>query len=146
MDINVIKKKINQDIGDVILDIGFIGKNKIPLLWIEISKIREVCKILRNFLNPSFDYLYDMNVFQVDDVLVVNYLFSSVKNYLFIRGSLVLKYADNNIFPSIKDIYPSESFEDEAFEFFGINFGDNKRKILLNKFKGYPLRKDFDGN
>jgi len=63
------------------------------------------------------------------------------------RISLKIKIGDEEIVPTLTDIFPSANWQSEKFlTCMGIRFADHPdlRRILTDyEFEGYPLRKDF---
>ena len=63
------------------------------------------------------------------------------------RISLKIKIGDEEIVPTLTDIFPSANWQErEVFDMYGIRFADHPdlRRILTDyEFEGYPLRKDF---
>ena len=72
--------------------------------------------------------------------------FDSAKTNNF-RISLKIKIGDEEIVPTLTDIFPSANWQErEVFDMYGVLFSGHPdlRRILTDYgFRGYPLRKDF---
>lgn len=119
-----------------------------PQLRVPASKLRELCKILRE--NPAFSYDLPNFMTAVDYVKdnifeLVYYLYSTQR-----KEGLILKTQISRVdatIDSVSDIWPGFDFQErEVLDLFGINFVGHpypKRIMMWEGFPGYPLRKDY---
>ena len=100
--------------------------------------------------SPEFKFRQLIDILGVDypqqsKRFEVIYLFLSHENNF--RISLKIKIGDEEIVPTLTDIFPSANWQErEVFDMYGIRFADHPdlRRILTDyEFEGYPLRKDF---
>ena len=117
---------LNCDIDNIIHNIDILKRSP-------EFKFRQLIDIL------GVDYPQQSKRFQVI------YLFLSHENNF--RISLKIKIGDEEIVPTLTDIFPSANWQErEVFDMYGIRFADHPdlRRILTDyEFEGYPLRKDF---
>ena len=117
---------LNCDVDNVIHNIDILKRSP-------EFKFRQLIDIL------GVDYPQQSKRFEVI------YLFLSHENNF--RISLKIKIGDEEIVPTLTDIFPSANWQErEVFDMYGIRFADHPdlRRILTDyEFEGYPLRKDF---
>ena len=117
---------LNCDVDNVIYNIDILKRSP-------EFKFRQLIDIL------GVDYPQQSKRFEVI------YLFLSHENNF--RISLKIKIGDEEIVPTLTDIFPSANWQErEVFDMYGIRFADHPdlRRILTDyEFEGYPLRKDF---
>jgi NADH-quinone oxidoreductase subunit C len=118
-----------------------------PWLVIEPAKIAEVCLMLRD--DPELSYEWLMCLSGVDyppeQIAVVYHLFSQTHN-----GSLVLKAlldrADPRV-PTVEKVWKTANWhERECYDLLGVIFEghpDLRRILLPFDWEGHPLRKDY---
>lgn len=130
----------------------------------EVEKAHIICGELTAIVNPQritsfLTYLRDdknLRFIQLIDLCGADYphhekRFEVVYHLLSLHHNVRLRVkvqiCDNEIVPSIVDIYPAAGWhEREAFDMYGIDFSGHPdmRRILTDySFSGYPLRKDF---
>jgi len=117
---------LNCDVDNVIYNIDILKRSP-------EFKFRQLIDIL------GVDYPQQSKRFEII------YLFLSHENNF--RISLKIKIGDEEIVPTLTDIFPSANWQErEVFDMYGIRFADHPdlRRILTDyEFEGYPLRKDF---
>lgn len=98
-----------------------------------------------------FDYLISLTGMDWGDKLGVIYLLSSSKDLS--KEIVVITATDNRDNPllySVTDLYETAHLnEREVYAMFGIRFINNpdmRRFLLSDDWKGFPLRKDYDGD
>lgn len=105
-------------------------------------------RAIRDSAELSFEILIDIcacDYPQAEKRFTLTYQFLSVLNN--IRLSIFVDIAENEIVPSIHNLYTSANWlEREVYDLFGISFSNHPdlRRILTDYgFIGYPMRKDF---
>jgi NADH:ubiquinone oxidoreductase subunit C len=136
--------------GAGILEVGKFGKTDVPLVWVESESAKAIAWALRGDPDLSFDWLENLSVMEVDDVLVVSWFLRSrrTKSQLVLRSTAMPRSATAPVsFPSLSSVWTQAGAQEaEVGELFGIRFDgkDAPRKFLPPGFSGFPLRKDFD--
>jgi NADH:ubiquinone oxidoreductase subunit C len=143
------KNELSSVFNAKILDRARFGKTDVPLFWVEQGSLKELAASLRADPEISIDWLENLSVMQVDEILVVTWFLRSRKGRkrLVLRSTVVPAHANDAAdLPSLADTWPEASLmEREASEMFGIRFGGREipRRILPAGFSGFPLRKSF---
>jgi NADH-quinone oxidoreductase subunit C/D len=114
-------------------------------------KPAELRLLARTLHAEGFDYLINLTGVDYGDAIGVVYLLSSSKD---LNRCLVIKTAaenrENPVLPTVCDIWgTAELNEREVYGFFGVIFIDHpdmRHLFLTERWKGFPLRKDYDAN
>lgn len=126
----------------------FEGEAIDPWLVIETSKIREVCRYLRDDPDLLFDSLMCLSGVDrlKENVLQVVYHLHSIRH----KHKITLKVEaprDDPVVPSVEPVWRfADWHEREAFDLLGIVFEghpDLRRILLPFDWEGHPLRKDY---
>lgn len=120
-------------------------------VWLDPSRIREVCEGLRDRPEFKFDLLSAVTaVDYIDHFEMVYHLTSLPKNA---RAVLKAKCGWGRTDPTVPSVTPvwrgAELQEREVWDLLGIRFEghpNHKRIMLWEGFPGHPLRKDFATN
>ena len=122
-------------------------------LTMKYSNIKYCFSFLKKSLLLSFDQL--INLTCIDNLNLKSYDINNRFTLVYIlnkintasRLIILVNFEENNLIPSITDIYKDSNWlEREVFDLFGIFFINNPdlRRILTDYgFNGFPLRKDF---
>jgi NADH-quinone oxidoreductase subunit C len=118
--------------------------------WVELklSKLRDVCRWLRDDPSTAYDLLVDVTAVHWPDesqpVEVVHHLYSHSRND---RLRLKVRTGDRGPVPSLADVWKSADWnERETYDMFGIEFEghpDLRRILMPEDYTDYPLRKEF---
>jgi NADH-quinone oxidoreductase subunit C len=118
-------------------------------LWIEKDSIREVCAILRDSADCSFNYLADLTCvdwYPSEPRFEVVYHLLSIAQKERVRLKVRLDGSSPAI-ESVTSVWPSANFyEREVFDLFGVRFTGhpNLQRIMMpDDWEGHPLRKDY---
>ena len=79
----------------------------------------------------------------------VTYILLNMELHFRLRVSIYIDLGKQEVLPSVSTLWPSASWcEREAYEMFGISFGNQSEKALLTSSGtiGFPMRKDFSFN
>ena len=141
-----LEKKINSELASKI-KLSHIKHNQL-YLDINSDDLISVLLFLKNDTFTKFRQLIDITAVDYPEnnqrFKLVYLLLSHETN-----SRIILSYSinENEIIPSITDIFPSANWmEREVFDMYGIRFKDHPdlRRILTDyNFEGFPLRKDF---
>jgi len=142
----VIKLK-KQFVGAIIEANEFLNQLSI---YVEPSRIVDVCTVLKNDSETSFDYLTDITcvhypVRDSEPFEIVYNLYSISKNE---RARLKTNLDEGQSALSVCEVWKSANWlEREIFDLFGIRFlnhPDMRRILLPTDWQGHPLRKDYN--
>lgn len=143
-------KDIQQFISEVVDDAVIEEKQKLTVTVVP-AQAHPLLKALHDHKELSFDYLVALIGMDWGDKLGMIYLLSSSDNP---DKEIVVITAtedrDNPLLYSVADIYETAHLnEREAYALLGIRFINNpdmRRFLLSDDWKGFPLRKDYDGS
>jgi NADH-quinone oxidoreductase subunit C/D len=143
-------KDIQQFISEVVNDAVIEEKQKLTVTVVP-AQAHPLIKALHDNKELPFDYLISLTGMDWGDKLGVIYLLSSSGD---LDKEIVVITAtddrDNPLLYSVTDIYETAHLnEREAYAMFGIRFINNpdmRRFLLSDDWKGFPLRKDYDGS
>ena len=146
--------EIYQNLKKLVLEKKELKLNEVDLTHDNLILNCAVDNIIHNIdilkRSPEFKFRQLIDILGVDypqqsKRFEVIYLFLSHENNF--RISLKIKIGDEEIVPTLTDIFPSANWQErEVFDMYGIRFADHPdlRRILTDyEFEGYPLRKDF---
>ena len=146
--------EIYQNLKKLVLEKKELKLNDVDLAHDNLILNCDVDNIIHNIdilkRSPEFKFRQLIDILGVDypqqsKRFEVIYLFLSHENNF--RISLKIKIGDEEIVPTLTDIFPSANWQErEVFDMYGIRFADHPdlRRILTDyEFEGYPLRKDF---
>jgi NADH:ubiquinone oxidoreductase subunit C len=143
------KNELSSVFSAKILERARFGKSDVPLFWVEQDSLVSLARSLRTDPEIAIDWLENLSVMQVDEILVVTWFLRSRtgRKRLVLRSTVVPANANEAAdLPSLADVWPEASLmEREASEMFGIRFGGREipRRILPQGFVGFPLRKSY---
>lgn len=143
-------KDIQQVISEVVSDAVIEEKQKLTVT-VAPEQAHILIKALHDNEELPFDYLISLTGMDWEDKLGVIYLLSSSRD---LSKEIVVITAtndrDNPLLYSVTDMYETAHLnEREAYAMFGIRFINNpdmRRFLLSDDWKGFPLRKDYDGD
>ena len=146
--------EIYQNLKKLVLEKKELKLKEVDLTHDNLILNCDVDNIIHNIdilkRSPEFKFRQLIDILGVDypqqsKRFEVIYLFLSHENNF--RISLKIKIGDEEIVPTLTDIFPSANWQErEVFDMYGIRFADHPdlRRILTDyEFEGYPLRKDF---
>jgi len=146
--------EIYQNLKKLVLEKKELKLNDVDLTHDNLILNCDVDNIIHNIdilkRSPEFKFRQLIDILGVDypqqsKRFEVIYLFLSHENNF--RISLKIKIGDEEIVPTLTDIFPSANWQErEVFDMYGIRFANHPdlRRILTDyEFEGYPLRKDF---
>jgi NADH-quinone oxidoreductase subunit C len=146
--------EIYQNLKKLVLEKKELKLKEVDLTHDNLILNCDVDNIIHNIdilkISPEFKFRQLIDILGVDypqqsKRFEVIYLFLSHENNF--RISLKIKIGDEEIVPTLTDIFPSANWQErEVFDMYGIRFADHPdlRRILTDyEFEGYPLRKDF---
>ena len=146
--------EIYQNLKKLVLEKKELKLNDVDLTHDNLVLNCDVDNVIHNIdilkRSPEFKFRQLIDILGVDypqqsKRFEVIYLFLSHENNF--RISLKIKIGDEEIVPTLTDIFPSANWQErEVFDMYGIRFADHPdlRRILTDyEFEGYPLRKDF---
>lgn len=146
--------EIYQNLKKLVLEKKELKLNDVDLTHDNLILNCDVDNVIHNIdilkRSPEFKFRQLIDILGVDypqqsKRFEVIYLFLSHENNF--RISLKIKIGDEEIVPTLTDIFPSANWQErEVFDMYGIRFADHPdlRRILTDyEFEGYPLRKDF---
>ena len=146
--------EIYQNLKKLVLEKKELKLKEVDLIHDNLILNCDVDNIIHNIdilkRSPEFKFRQLIDILGVDypqqsKRFEVIYLFLSHENNF--RISLKIKIGDEEIVPTLTDIFPSANWQErEVFDMYGIRFADHPdlRRILTDyEFEGYPLRKDF---
>ena len=138
-------KKLKGKFGEAIGDASeFIGQLSV---YVDGSRIVEVCDYLKGDADVSFNYLSDLTCTHYPDrreapFEIVYNLFSIDAN-----ERVRLKVRTKETVDSVTGVWPAANWlEREVYDLFGVHFNhhpDLRRLLLPPDWEGHPLRKDF---
>lgn len=163
MDKNYLVSKLNKLLPGAVLESRYFGRSSVSSIWVEKQSIYKIASLLNSELEQKFEWLENLSVVELENVLVVSYFVRSLATgeCLVMRASAVPTSENAEVlFPSVRSIWPmSAPMEREAFEMFGIRFysdGSSSSlkeeevkdlemnfRILPDDWKGFPLRKNY---
>lgn len=115
---------------------------------VEPGKLRETARFLKE---NGYDFLVDIVGMDYGEELGAIYYISrgsDIADTIALRT--VTKERENPLLPTISDIWEvGQVYEREVHDFFGIVFTGNpdlRRLFLRERWKGFPLRKDYDAD
>ena len=118
-------------------------------IWIEKDSIREVCAILRDSAQCSFNYLPDLTCvdwYPSEPRFEVVYHLLSIAQRERVRLKVRLD-GSSPVIESVTSVWPAANFyEREVFDLFGVRFTGhpNLQRIMMpDDWEGHPLRKDY---
>ena len=141
-----LEKKINSELA---AKIKFSEVKHKPLyLKIDCDDLVDVLTFLKNSPFAKFRQLVDITAVDYpEEKQRFQLIYLLLSHELNNRIILTYKINENEVIPSITEIFPSANWmEREVFDMYGIKFKDHPdlRRILTDyNFKGHPLRKDF---
>ncbi len=141
-----LEKKINSELATKIKSSDI--KHNHLYLKIEVEDLIDVLVFLKNNSSTKFRQLTDITAVDYPDEKNRFNLIYLLLSHEF-NNRIILNYSinENEIIPSITDIFPSANWmEREVFDMYGIKFKNHPdlRRILTDyNFDGFPLRKDF---
>ncbi|MBI2711503.1 MAG: NADH-quinone oxidoreductase subunit C [Bdellovibrio sp.] len=154
MDKNQIVLKLNSICSGTVLEAGEFGRSGVVSVWIESKTVLQIAECLKNDLEFQLDWLENLSVVELEEVVVVTYFLRSTTTpeTLVLRiSALPGSKSEKIVFPSVSSIWPMAiPFENEAEQLFGVTFIGKESCELNNKFllpdlsHGFPLRKSFD--
>lgn len=144
---NPILKRLVDGFGDKVLSTHEFRGDATAI--VDRSALIDVCKLLRDDPELSFDFLMDVTavdyIGRVPRFEVVYHFYSLAKNHR-VRIKVPLEESD----PKVASLVPLWSganwLERETYDMYGIQFEghpDLKRIYLYEEFVGHPLRKDY---
>jgi NADH-quinone oxidoreductase subunit C len=146
MSLSKLAERLDSKIGDAL--VSSVQANGDFAIEVHLDQIINVLTFLRDDSGCQFSTLID--ICGVDypgraaRFSVVYHLLSMTKNH---RIRIVVEVEEDETVPSAIPVYPAANwYEREAFDMYGIVFGDHPdlRRILTDYgFTGHPLRKDF---
>ena len=118
-------------------------------LWIEASKILDVCKVMKANTELDFSFLTAITAVDYVEYFELIYHLTSMRR----NKSTVLKSKcsgrSNPKIPSVVSVWQSADLQErEIWDLMGIEFEGHpnmKRILLWEGFDGHPLRKDYIG-
>lgn len=146
--------EIYQNLKKLVLEKKELKLNDVDLTHDNLILNCDIDNIIHNIdilkRSPEFKFRQLIDILGVDypqqsKRFQVIYLFLSHENNF--RISLKIKIGDEEIVPTLTDIFPSANWQErEVFDMYGVRFANHPdlRRILTDyEFEGYPLRKDF---
>lgn len=146
--------EIYQNLKKLVLEKKELKLNDVDLTHDNLILNCDIDNIIHNIdilkRSPEFKFRQLIDILGVDypqqsKRFEVIYLFLSHENNF--RISLKIKIGDEEIVPTLTDIFPSANWQErEVFDMYGVRFANHPdlRRILTDyEFEGYPLRKDF---
>jgi NADH:ubiquinone oxidoreductase 49 kD subunit 7 len=130
---------------------ALIEEKQYLTVTVKPEDLRTLAKALRYDEAAGFDYLVQLTGVDYGDSLGVVYFLSTSKD---LNRTVVVKTAtadrENPMIPTVSDIWGTANLnEREVFGFLGIRFIDHpdmRHLFLTERWKGYPLRKDYDAS
>ena len=118
-------------------------------LWIESSKILDICKVMKNDEELDFSFLTAITAVDYIEYFELIYHLTSMRK----NKSTVIKSKcpgrSNLTVPSVISVWQSAALQErEIWDLMGIEFEGHpnmKRILLWEGFDGHPLRKDYIG-
>ena len=118
-------------------------------LWIESSKILDICKVMKNNEELDFSFLTAITAVDYIEYFELIYHLTSMRK----NKSTVIKSKcpgrSNLTVPSVISVWQSADLQErEIWDLMGIEFEGHpnmKRILLWEGFDGHPLRKDYIG-
>ena len=116
-------------------------------VWIRPEAVLQVCRLLHDSEEFSFDFLNSVTGVDYIDYFEVVYHLTSLQH----NQAIVLKAKchgrDNPTIPSVSQVWQGANLQErEVYDLMGITFENHpllKRVLLWEGFEGYPLRKDY---
>ncbi len=160
MDKNIILSKLNKEFPTLKFETHRFGRSEVDSVWVESQNLLKVIEFLKFEPELNMEFLENLNVSEIDQVLVLSYFLTS--SYVFsevpfsksivLRTSLVLPDGESMVsgFSVSHILTNADVFEDEVGELFGIRFESKlnkdlkiKRNLLPKGLRGFPLRKSY---
>ncbi len=115
---------------------------------VEPAKLREIARFIKEC---GYDFLVDIvGIDYGDDLGTIYYIAKGSDTADTIALQTKSDNRENPVLPTICDIWEvGQVYEREVHDFFGIVFTDNpdlRRLFLRERWKGFPLRKDYDAD
>ena len=128
---------------------GTVDHAEEAALWIEDSKILDVCKVMKANSELDFSFLTAITAVDYVEYFELIYHLTSMRK----NKSSVLKSKcsgrSNPKIPSVVSVWQSADLQErEIWDLMGIEFEGHpnmKRILLWEGFDGHPLRKDYIG-
>ncbi|MFA7043314.1 MAG: NADH-quinone oxidoreductase subunit C [Bacteroidales bacterium] len=137
-----IKELILAKVSDAVIE-----DKQYLTVTVKPEDLRTLAKMLR--YDEGFDYLIQLTGVDYGDSLGVVYLLAKSED---MAVCIVIKTAtadkENPTLPTVSDMWKAANWnEREVYDYFGvifINHPDMRHLFLTERWKGYPLRKDYD--
>jgi NADH-quinone oxidoreductase subunit C/D len=141
-----IKQLVLAKVPDAVIE-----EKEFLTITVKPKDLKILAQTLRYDESTCFDYLIQLIGVDYGDSLGVVYFLSTSRD---LSRCIVLKTAtsdkENPMIPTVSDIWGTANLnEREVFGFFGIRFIDHpdmRHLFLTERWKGYPLRKDYDAS
>lgn len=154
MDKNLFVSKLNKIWPGSVLESREFGRSGVFSVWLEAKAIGRVASALKDDAEVRLDWLENLSVVELEEVMVVTYFLRSTvtAHSLVLRISAVPESKTSWVkFPSIRDVWTMGTpMEKEAEELFGIQFDTGRDVVqrieggyLPEGCEGFPLRKSF---
>jgi NADH-quinone oxidoreductase subunit C/D len=143
-------EKLKSDFKD---DLEFDKNNSAILKQLDSEFLFSTLKKLKN--NYGFIMLLDIigqdlrktdEVIENDKFFQVSYILLNMELHLRLKVNVRVDLSKSEVLPSVDSLWSSSSWcEREAYEMYGISFGENSKKSLLtdNNTNHFPFRKDY---
>ena len=140
-----------HELKDLVDDMvpGAVDYAEESALWIESSKILDICKVMKNNEKLDFSFLTAITAVDYIEYFELIYHLTSMRK----NKSTVIKSKcpgrSNLKVPSVISVWQSADLQErEIWDLMGIEFEGHpnmKRILLWEGFDGHPLRKDYIG-
>ena len=140
-----------HELKDLVDDMvpGAVDYAEESALWIESSKILDICKVMKNNEELDFSFLTAITAVDYIEYFELIYHLTSMRK----NRSTVIKSKcpgrSNLTVPSVISVWQSADLQErEIWDLMGIEFEGHpnmKRILLWEGFDGHPLRKDYIG-
>ena len=140
-----------HELKDLVDDMvpGAVDYAEESALWIESSKILDVCKVMKANSELDFSFLTAITAVDYVEYFELIYHLTSMRK----NKSTVIKSKcpgrSNLTVPSVISVWQSADLQErEIWDLMGIEFEGHpnmKRILLWEGFDGHPLRKDYIG-
>ena len=140
-----------HELKDLVDDMvpGAVDYAEESALWIESSKILDICKVMKNNEELDFSFLTAITAVDYIEYFELIYHLTSMRK----NKSTVIKSKcpgrSNLKGPSVISVWQSADLQErEIWDLMGIEFEGHpnmKRILLWEGFDGHPLRKDYIG-
>jgi NADH-quinone oxidoreductase subunit C len=152
VDTGALLSKIDEILGEKVLEKGRFGRSQSRALWVESKSLGEVAQKIKENEEMKLDWLENLSAIQMDESLVLSYFIGSrtTDHFIIIRSSLVPENPSAEVSaPSVVKSWPmAGAFEAEISSLFGISFeGSGQIKSTSKRdgrsWEGFPLRKSY---